>query len=32
MEFHDFVEVRQEIGQAVVARVGVIFMFHALFF
>ena len=32
MEFHDFVEVRQEIGQAVVARVGVIFMFHAPFF
>jgi len=32
MKFHDFVEVRQKIGQAVVARVCVIFMFHALLF
>jgi hypothetical protein len=31
MKFHDFVEVRQKIGQAVVARVGMILVFDACF-
>src|SRR6202521_5350478 len=31
MKFHDFFKVRQKIGQAVVARVRVIFMLHAFF-
>ena len=31
VKFHDFGEVREEIGQAVVAGVGMIFVFYAFF-